>query len=186
MVKSQNSPSVGVNNDRWESWVYMRVWPLGSPSLSLWLIGTSAKIKDPVFPAREPSSLGKGERRNPSKTYTPACAYAQTHLQVVSLLPFFSQAPETQMFLLLYLLRFGVASNTQLMCPLFYLSVIFSSLWSHHLLHYSADRTLKFYSRESTVFVCLPQDSAVFILLIIHQGSVFLKIPSGCKSIMKV
>lgn len=129
-----------------------------------------------------------GERweRNPSKTYTPACTYAQTHLQVVSLLPFFSQAPETQMFLLLYLLRFGVASNTQLMCPLFSLSVIFSSLWSHHLLHYSADRTLKFNSRESTVFVCLPQDSAVFILLIIHQGSVFLKIPSGCLSIMKV
>ncbi len=142
--------------------------------------------KRSCLPCMRAQLPGETWERIPSKTYTPACTYAQTHLQVVSLLPFFSQAPETQMFLLLYLLRFGVASNTQLMCPLFSLSVIFSSLWSHHLLHYSADRTLKFNSRESTVFVCLPQDSAVFILLIIHQGSVFLKIPSGCLSIMKV
>ncbi len=131
--------------------------------------------KRSCLPCMRAQLLGKRERGSPPKHTHLHVHMLKTHLQVVSLLPFFSQAPETQMFLLLYLLRFGVASNTQLMCPLFSLSVIFSSLWSHHLLHYSADRTLKFNSRESTVFVCLPQDSAVFILLIIHQGSVFWK-----------
>lgn len=36
------------------------------------------------------------------------------------------------------------------------------------------------------MFLCLPQDSEVLVLLIINQGSVFLKISTGCYSVMKV
>lgn len=69
----------------WESWVYMRVWPLGSPSLSHRLIGTSAKIKDPVVPLRESNSLGKGDRETPPK-HTHLHVHMPAHLQVVSTL----------------------------------------------------------------------------------------------------
>lgn len=128
-----------------------------------------------------------GERweRNPSKTYTPAGTYAQTHLQVVSLLAFTSQPQKHRCSCscISWDLLWPLTLNW---CILFSFSFIFFSLWSHHLLHYRADRTLKFDSRDSTVFMCLARDSAVLMLLIINQGSVFLKIPSGCLSITKV